>query len=461
MGLRGKPRNSCDVFRPGLHQPVTSCPSVTASPNETNPRSRAATARRSRWARRLSGADFGSDILVITEIVQFKIFLTNQTIIYMEWWRRRESNPRAHGCAMPLDRRAAGGESNPICHASDRGRYGHQTRQAAVSRNLWNVRGAQWDTADVLHRSRDCHGVRGSRGGQGGIPAVPSRGTVTATPSAPNKRPAASVESDTPRSPQATAGQLHRGASRSNAGPTRLRRKTADRPAKLTDSRRRGPLTRRRVRSLLRAAHRPPMHLPASRPAAVRGPFLTGLLNTPSLTRSAGDPSRRRRRSFAPPGSDIFSSPGASIARRLPLRPALSRVGGIRRFETHFGPSCPPSRPCRSRASAAAGRAPSSDPAPGRCPSTPRIPASHRGPSPGCRRRTSVPADSMAEPMCLRGASRHRHATGSGVQPPAAGAATANVLPSRADDQPFSPILARWPTQDRRAWTPRSPARLT
>ena len=72
-------------------------------------------------------------------------------------------------------------------------------------------------------------------------PAVRSTDTVTATPSAPNKRPAAHVESDTPRSPQATAGQLHRGALRSNAGPNRLRRKTADRPATLirTPARRR------------------------------------------------------------------------------------------------------------------------------------------------------------------------------------------------------------------------------
>ena len=70
--------------------------------------------------------------------------------------------------------------------------------------------------------------------------AVRSTDTVTATPSAPNKRPAAHVESDTPRSPQATARQLHRGASRSNAGPNRLRRKTADRPATLNDPRRPG-----------------------------------------------------------------------------------------------------------------------------------------------------------------------------------------------------------------------------
>ena len=50
------------------------------------------------------------------------------------------------------------------------------------------------------------------------------------------------------------------------------------------------PLTRRRARSIPRAPHRPPMRLPASRAAAVRGPSLTGLIHTPSLTRSAGDP---------------------------------------------------------------------------------------------------------------------------------------------------------------------------
>ena len=125
------------------------------------------------------------------------------------------------------------GRIDRIRQAPDRGRGGHRIRQAVASRDFWNVRGARGDTADVLHRSRDCRGVRGGGGGQGGIPAVRSTNTVTATPSAPNKRPAAHVESDTPRSPQATAGQLHRGALRSNAGPNRLRRKTADRPAKL------------------------------------------------------------------------------------------------------------------------------------------------------------------------------------------------------------------------------------
>ena len=63
-----------------------------------------------------------------------------------------------------------GGESNPMRHAPDRGRGGHRIRQAAASRDFWNVRGARGDTADVLHRSRDCRGVRGSGGGLGGIP---------------------------------------------------------------------------------------------------------------------------------------------------------------------------------------------------------------------------------------------------------------------------------------------------
>ena len=97
------------------------------------------------------------------------------------------------------------GRIDRMRQAPDRGRHGHQTRQAAASRDFWNVRGARRDTADVLHRSRDCRGDRGSRGGQGGIPAVRLTDTVTATPSAPNKRPAAHVDSDTPRSPQATA----------------------------------------------------------------------------------------------------------------------------------------------------------------------------------------------------------------------------------------------------------------
>ena len=42
---------------------------------------------------------------------------------------------------------------------------------------------------------------------------------------------------------------------------------------------------RRRARSIPPAPHRPPMRLPASRSAAVRGPSLTGMTRTPSLTR--------------------------------------------------------------------------------------------------------------------------------------------------------------------------------
>ena len=62
------------------------------------------------------------------------------------------------------------GRIDRMRHAPDRGRRGHRTRQAAASRDFWKVRGARGDTADVLHRSRDCRGDRGGGGGQGGIP---------------------------------------------------------------------------------------------------------------------------------------------------------------------------------------------------------------------------------------------------------------------------------------------------
>ena len=126
-------------------------------------------------------------------------------------------------------------------------------------------------------------------GGLGGIPGrTRSRDTVAATPSAPNKRPSAHVEFDTPRSPQATARQLHRGASRSNAGLYRLRRRTADRPAKLTRTpARAADAAPGAVDPSRSAPHLPPMGSPASRSAAVRGPSFPGLITTPSLTRSA------------------------------------------------------------------------------------------------------------------------------------------------------------------------------
>ena len=146
---------------------------------------------------------------------------------------RREMHPRGHGCAMPLDRRAAGANRTrctmrPIAgdmdirHGRRRSREtsgtfaGHERTKKASCIEAETV-----VALEVVAVAREAS------------PAVRSRDTVTATPSAPNKRPAAHVESDTPRSPQATAGQLHRGALRSNAGPNRLRRKTADRPAKL------------------------------------------------------------------------------------------------------------------------------------------------------------------------------------------------------------------------------------
>ena len=91
-------------------------------------------------------------------------------------------------------------------------------------------------------------------------------------------------------------GQLHHGAERSDAaGPIRLRRKTADRPAKLNDPRRPGPHDAAPGAVDSPAPLRPPMRGPASRSTAVRGPSLTGMTRTPSLTRSAGDPSVQAR----------------------------------------------------------------------------------------------------------------------------------------------------------------------
>ena len=146
---------------------------------------------------------------------------------------RREMHPRGHGCAMPLDRRAVGANRTrcamrPIAGVVDIAYGRRRPRETSGmfaghegTRQMSCIEAETVEATEVVAVAWEA-----SR-------AVRSTDTVTATPSAPNKRPAAHVESDTPRSPQATAGQLHRGASRSNAGPNRLRRKTADRPAKL------------------------------------------------------------------------------------------------------------------------------------------------------------------------------------------------------------------------------------
>ena len=146
---------------------------------------------------------------------------------------RREMHPRGHGCAMPLDRGAVGANRTrcamrPIAGDMDI-RYGRR-RPRETSGTFAGREGTRQmsciEAETVVAFEVVAVAWEASR-------AVRSTDTVTATPSAPNKRPAAHVDFDTPRSPQATAGQLHRGASRSNAGPNRLRRKTADRPAKL------------------------------------------------------------------------------------------------------------------------------------------------------------------------------------------------------------------------------------
>ena len=169
---------------------------------------------------------------------------------------RREMHPRGHGCAMPLDRRAVGADRTrcarrPIAGGVDIA-YGRR-RPRETSGMFAGHEGTKKESCIEAETVEAIEVVavawEASR-------AVRSRDTVTATPSAPNKRPAAHVESDTPRSPHATAGQLHRGASRSNAGPYRLRRKTADCPATL-------------IRTPARAADAAPgaVDLPRSPPA--------------------------------------------------------------------------------------------------------------------------------------------------------------------------------------------------
>ena len=149
---------------------------------------------------------------------------------------RREMHPRGHGCAMPLDRRAVGANRTrcarrPIAGGVDiaYGRRRPRETSGTFAGHEGTRQMSRIEAETVVAFEAVAVAWEASR-------AVRSTDTVTATPSAPNKRPAAHVESDTPRSPQATAGQLHRGASRSNAGPNRLRRKTADRPAKLSQT---------------------------------------------------------------------------------------------------------------------------------------------------------------------------------------------------------------------------------
>ena len=120
---------------------------------------------------------------------------------------------------MPLDRRAPGADRTrfamcPIAGVVDIA-YGRRRPRETSGTFAWHdgtkkesLIEAETDVAhEVAAVAREAS------------PAVWSGDTVTSTPSAPNKRLAAHVESDTPSSPQETAGQLHRGALRSNAGP--------------------------------------------------------------------------------------------------------------------------------------------------------------------------------------------------------------------------------------------------
>ena len=112
-------------------------------------------------------------------------------------------------------------------------RYGRRRPR----RDIWNVREVTTPTEKAsMHRSRYCRGERGSRGGLGGIPSpyTVTRHRSRGRHAAREQEAVGLMSSSTRRGrTQATARQLHRGALRSNAGPNRLRRKTADRPAKL------------------------------------------------------------------------------------------------------------------------------------------------------------------------------------------------------------------------------------
>ena len=187
---------------------------------------------------------------------------------------RREMHPRGHGCAMPLDRRAVGADrtrcaKRPIAGVVDieYGRRRPRETSGMFAGHEGTEKASCIEAETVVAREVVAVAREAS-------PAVRSTDTVTATPSAPNKRPAAHVDFDTPRSPQATAGQLHRGASRSNAGPNRLRRKTADRPATLIRTPARAADAAPGAVDLPRSppATDAPAGLPASRPAAVRDP---------------------------------------------------------------------------------------------------------------------------------------------------------------------------------------------
>ena len=128
---------------------------------------------------------------------------------------RREMHPRGHGCAMPLDRRAAGADRTrcamrPIAGDMDV-RYGRR-RPRETSGTFAGHEGTEKASCIEAGNVVAFEVVAVAREAS---PAVRSRDTVTAAP-------------------YVTAGQLHRGALRSNASPNRLRRKTADRPAILT-----------------------------------------------------------------------------------------------------------------------------------------------------------------------------------------------------------------------------------
>ena len=149
--------------------------------------------------------------------------------------------------------------------ASKHRRHGHRTRQGGgLARPSESLRDTTGQEKSLIEAGTVVASEAVAGPGRHPRRAVGNRDPGRHRRRTRGRRP---MSKDTPRSPQATARQLHRRASRSNAGPDRPRRRTADRPAKLT-------------RTPARAADAapgavdslpfPPKKLPEAQPASLR-----------------------------------------------------------------------------------------------------------------------------------------------------------------------------------------------
>ena len=180
--------------------------------------------------------------------------------------------------AMWTSDTAGGGLARPL--ERSRGTRGQRRRPASKPRLSWRLRQSRWPGRHPgpytveRYRNRDTIGAEQEAGG-------PCRFRHAAVAASDGKA-------------TASRGFTQQCGSESSSS------KDGGSPSNTNPVRRPGPLTRLRARSISRASHRPPMRPPVSRPAAVHGPSLTGLIHTPSLTRPAGDPSVRSREGRLP-----------------------------------------------------------------------------------------------------------------------------------------------------------------